>query len=112
MGWTIVRGVIAGLVVIGVSQLSKTSPRLGALLLTLPLVSLLAFIATWTTTGEIATIARLARETLILVPLGLPFFIPLALADRWRLPFWPAFLAGVLLATSAIAFWFWLGPKQ
>ena len=92
MGWTIVRGVIAGLVVIGVSQLSKTSPRLGALLLTLPLVSLLAFIATWTTTGEIATIARLARETLILVPLGLPFFIPLALADRWRLPFWPAFL--------------------
>ncbi len=112
MGWTIVRGLIAGLVVIGVSQVSKASPRLGALLLTLPIVSLLAFIATWTSTGEINTISRLARETLILVPLGLPFFIPLAMADRWRLPFWPAFVAGILLATLTITLWFWLGPKQ
>ncbi len=112
MGWTIVRGLIAGLVVIGVSELSKTSPRLGALLLTLPLVSILAFVATWSATGEISTIARLARETLFLVPLGLPFFVPLAFADRWRMSFWPAFSVGVLLATCAIALWFWLGPKQ
>ena len=112
MWWTIFRGAIAGVTVVAVSELANRYPRLGALLLTLPLVSILAFVATWTKTRELTTISQLARETLILVPLGLPFFVPLAFADRWRLPFWPAFLAGVLLASATIGLWFWLGPRR
>jgi hypothetical protein len=105
------RGVIAGVVVVGVTVLSNRSPKLGALLLTLPLVSILAFLSAWLGRGDLAGISRLARETLVLVPLGLPFFVPLALAQRLGLGFWTAFLAGFVLASLTIGLWFWLGPK-
>ena len=94
-----------------VAEVSGRLPLLGALLLTLPLISILAFIMTWTKEGEMTTITQLARETLVLVPLGLPFFIPFALSDRTGLSFWPSFVTGVMLASITIGFWFWLGPS-
>jgi hypothetical protein len=57
-------------------------------------------------------ISRLARETLILVPLGLPFFVPLAFAHRLGLGFWSAFVVGVALASVTIGLWLWLGPRS
>ena len=111
MWMLIARGIIAGVVVVGVAVLSNRYPKWGALLLTLPLVSILAFVATWQQRHDVSVIARLARETLVLVPLGLPFFVPLALADKWALGFWPAFLLGLMLAALTIGAWMWLGPK-
>jgi hypothetical protein len=108
----ILRGVIAGVVVVGVTVLSNRSPKLGALLLTLPLVSILAFLSAWYGRGDLNGISRLARETLILVPLGLPFFLPLALAERFGLGFWTAYIVGLLLASVTIGLWIWLGPKS
>ena len=105
------RAVIAGLVVAGVSELADRFPRLGALLLTLPIVSIVAFIAVWQKEQDMSTISRLARETLVLVPLGLPFFVPLAFSERLGLGFWSAFAAGVVLASVTIGLWFWLGPQ-
>lgn len=106
----LVKAIISAAVIVTVSEVSDRYPRLGALLLTLPLVSILAFTMTWTKSGEMGTITRLARETLILVPLGLPFFIPFAVANRTGLSFWPSFLAGVVLASITIGTWMWLGP--
>ncbi|HBN77290.1 MAG TPA: hypothetical protein DD473_16045 [Planctomycetaceae bacterium] len=105
------RAIIAGLVVAGVSELADRFPRLGALLLTLPVISIVAFIATWNKNQDLNTLSQLARETLILVPLGLPFFIPLAFSERLGLGFWSAFAAGILLASATIGLWFWLGPQ-
>ena len=105
------RAVIAGLVVAGVSELADRHPRLGALLLTLPFVSIVAFIAVWQKEQDVSTISRLARETLVLVPLGLPFFVPMAFSQRLGLGFWQAFIAGIMLASAAIGLWFWLGVE-
>lgn len=110
MGMTIFRGVVAGLIVIGVTELSAKSPRFGALLLSLPLVSIIAFTMTWLKFGDIGVISPLARETLILVPLGLPFFVPLAFSQRLGFSFWSAFVAGIVLATICIAAWFRFAP--
>lgn len=65
--------------------------------LSLPLVSILAFLLAWHRDHDLPAISRQARETLILVQLGLPFFVPLAFADRVGLGFWP--LAGTALGT-------------
>lgn len=106
------RAVIAGLVVAGVSELADRHPRLGALLLTLPIVSIVAFIAVWQKEHDVSTINRLARETLVLVPLGLSFFIPLAFSHRQGVRFWQAFVAGLTLTSVTIGLWFWLlGPE-
>ena len=109
MAILVLRGVVAGLVVVGVTELAGRFPKLGALLLTLPIVSVVAFIATWTKSHDLAVLARLSRETLIIVPLGLPFFLPLAFAEQLGLGFWPAMLVGLALASLLIGLWMWLG---
>ena len=103
------RAIIAGLVVAGVAELADRFPRLGALLLTLPIASIVAFVAVWNKEQELNAVARLARETLVLVPLGLPLFVPLAFSERLGIGFWPALVAGVILASATIVLWFWLG---
>ena len=112
MWMLIARGIIAGTVVVGVSLLADRYPRWGAFLLTLPLVSILAFVAAWHQGRDVASIASLARETLVLVPLGLPFFVPLAFADKWGLRFPSAFGLGLVLASITVGLWMFFGPKS
>jgi hypothetical protein len=107
----LIRFVIPVLIIAAVSELSRRAPRLGALLLTLPLISVLAFGAAWFKDHDLKAVSKLARETLILVPLGLPFFVPLAYADRLGLNFWSAMIAGLILASITIGLWFAYGPK-
>jgi len=104
------KAVVAAVVVVVVSEIADRYARLGALLLTLPVVSIIAFVFTWQETHAIEPIMKLARETMVLVPLGLGFFLPLAFARQLGLSFWPAFAAGVLLASVMIILWFWKGP--
>ncbi|MGE4000609.1 MAG: hypothetical protein AB7I48_10350 [Planctomycetaceae bacterium] len=108
----IIRAVIVAGIIVTVAEISGRFPRLGALLLTLPIVSILAFVMTWTNARDLPAITRLARETLVLVPLGLPFFLPLAFADKLGIGFWSAFTAGIVLASLTIALWFSFGPER
>jgi len=66
----LLRVIIPLLTILAVSQVSHRSPRLGALLLTLPLVSILAFGAVWSRDHDLKSLSQMARETLILVPLA------------------------------------------
>jgi len=59
----------------------------------------------WMQHRDLPAISKMARETLILAPLGLPFFIPLAAAHHFGWSFWPAFVAGVVLASATITAW-------
>ena len=106
-----IRFIIPALIILIVSELARRSPRLGALLLTLPLISILAFGGAWLKDHDLKSVSCLARETLILVPLGLPFFLPLAFAERFGLGFWTAMTVGFLMASTTIAVWFVHGPK-
>lgn len=108
----LLRGIVAGATVILVTELARRYPRVGALVLTLPLVSLIAFVASWTKEADLPAISRLARETLILVPLGLPFFVPLAFAETLRLGFWSAFGLGLLLAGTTIGAYFYVAGAK
>ena len=111
MWWIVVKTLIASGIIVAVSEVSQRLPRLGAIFLTLPIVSLIAFVMSWQQHRDLPSMSRLARETLVLVPLGLPFFVPLAFAERFGLDFWPAFLIGLALATVTIGLWLWLGPS-
>lgn len=109
---TLAKALFTTAIILAVSELSERRPRLGALLLTLPLMSILAFVMSWTKHHDLPAVSRMARETLILVPLGFPFFVPLAFAERWGLSFWSAFLIGVAAATCTILLWLRFGPAQ
>jgi len=103
--WNILRIAIVAVIIVAVAELSKRFPRAGALLLSLPLVSILAFVVAWLQHQDLPAISRLARETLVLVPLGLPFFVPIAFAERLGLGFWAAMTVGVALASLSLGTW-------
>ena len=107
--WTIARVATAAVIIVAVAELSKRSPRYGALLLSLPLTSILAFAFSWQQHHDMQAVSKLARETLVLVPLGLPFFIPLACAAHFGWSFWPAFVAGLVLASATVGLWLLFG---
>lgn len=109
--WNSVRVALVAITIVMVAELSKRYPRFGALLLSLPIVSLLAFLVSWFQHRDLSAISRLSRETLILVPLGLPFFLPLAFAERLHLGFWSAFAAGIVLASVTIGTWLLFAPQ-
>jgi len=111
MLWIIIRAVISAVIIVAVSEVAQRLPRVGALLLSLPLISILAFVMTWSNRHDLGTVSRLARETLVLVPLGIPFFIPLAFAHQLGLSFWPACLVGVILASISIGLWLTFAPS-
>lgn len=103
---------ISAVILVTVAEISQRLPRLGALLLTLPIVSILAFVMAWNRFHDLAAISRLARETLILVPLGLPFFVPLAFAGRLGLDFWPAFAIGLAFAGTTVGAYLFFAPQS
>lgn len=109
--WYVLRVALAAVIVVAVAELSQRAPRAGALLLSLPLISILAFLFAWFQHHDLPALSRLARETVILVCLGLPFFLPLAFSQRLGLGFWAALLAGVVLAASCVGSWLVLGPR-
>jgi len=109
--WNTLRVIIAALTVVLVAEISKRYPRWGALLLSLPLISILAFLFSWFQYHDMKAISKLARETLVLVPLGLPFFVPFAFAPRLGLNFWMSAAAGLLLAAVTIGAWLLFAPS-
>lgn len=111
MASLLLRVVVPVIIILAVSEVSRRSPRLGALLLSLPLVSVLAFGAAWFRDHDLKSLSSMARETLILVPLSLPFFVPLAFAERLGFGFWTATGAGLLLAGTAIGLWLAFAPR-
>jgi hypothetical protein len=110
--WNIIRVTVVAVIVVTVAEISRRYPRWGAILLSLPLVSILAFLASWFQHKDLPAISRVARETLILVPLSLPFFLPFAFAQRLGLSFWGAFSIGICITTMIIGTWVYFSPQQ
>ena len=106
----LIRVVLPVMIILAVSEVSRRMPRIGALLLSLPLISILAFSTAWY--RDIQSLSAMARETRILVPLGLPFFVPLAFAERLGLGFWAAIGIGLVLAGMTIGLWLAFAPAS
>ena len=102
------RGLGAGLIIVAVAEIARRSQRLGALILTLPIVIPAVFLVMYMRDRQLLPISRMSRETLILIPLGLPFFVPLAFAHKLNLSFWPAFGAGLGLVVVTVGLYLWL----
>ena len=74
----IIKTLLSALIIVVVNELSKRSTTLAALLLALPLVSLLAFTWEWTQSADPEHIANLSTETFWFVLPTLPMFLLLS----------------------------------
>ena len=93
------------------AELSKRFPRYGALVLSLPIVSILAFIMSWVQFHDLPATSKLAKETVILVLLGLPCFVPLIFARQLGLGFWSSISLGIVLACLTMGGWLLLASN-
>jgi hypothetical protein len=80
---------ITAIMVVAVSELAKRSSLLGAVLASLPLTSLLAFIWLYLDTGDKALVASLSSNIFWLVLPSLMLFVALPILLRCGLSFWP-----------------------
>ena len=103
----VVNGVIAGFVVIAVSEVARRYPRVAEVILAVPLVVFAVYAVMYLRAPDLAPISKMARQMLVLVPLSLTFFVPLAFADRLHLTFWPAYVIGLALVTVGVASYLW-----
>lgn len=92
---------ITAVVVVAVSEIGKRSSVWGAVLASLPLTSLLAFIWMYVDTGNSKDIAALSQGIFWLVLASLPLFVVLPLLLRSGLAFWPALTAACAVTVVA-----------
>src|SRR4051794_26406859 len=97
MLYLVVKALLSGVIVMIVSEIAKRSPALGALVASLPLVSVLGMIWLWRDTGDRERLAAHAQSTFWYVLPSLPMFLVLPLMLRHGAPFWLALGANVVL---------------
>jgi hypothetical protein len=97
MMYLVLKSLMSGIIIMAVSEIAKRSPALGALVASLPLVSLLAIVWLWHDTGDTKRIANHAEATFWYVIPSLPMFLAFPYMLRHGVGFWWALLAACAL---------------
>ena len=107
----IAKAALSGALILAISEIAKRSPAFGALVASLPLLSLLAFIWLWTDTRDTVRIAAQAEATFWLVLPSLPMFLVLPVLLRAGVSFWLTLVACCALTVVLYLLTVWLLPK-
>ena len=105
------KAIISGILIALASTIAKRYPGFGALIASLPLVSVLGMIWLWHDKPDAENMAVHAGATFWYVLPSLPMFllIPTLLRHGW--PFWAALTAGCVLTIGLYLAMTWIGPK-
>ena len=95
------RAALSGLIVAAVSTVARRYPAGGALIASLPLVSVLGMICLWHDKPDAENMAAHAEATFWYVLPSLPMFLLIPAMMRRGIDFWPALIAGCVLAILA-----------
>jgi hypothetical protein len=111
MLYLIVKAVLSGLLIAVASEVARRWPAWGALIVALPLTSVLAMVWLWRDTRDAAAVSALAEGAFWFVLPTLPMFllIPAMLRSGWS--FWAALAAGAVLTIALYLGMAWLAPR-
>ncbi len=84
----LLKALLSGAIVAAVSEIAKRTPAFGALVVSLPLTSLLAFIWFYRESGDQEAIASMSQSTFWFILPSLPMFLVLPMLLRGGLGFW------------------------
>jgi len=84
----VIKTVLTAIIVVAVSEIAKRSSFWGAVIVSLPLTSLLAFVWLYLETGNTQTIMALSHGIFWLVIASLPLFLILPALLRYGWGFW------------------------
>ena len=84
----IIKAIISGVLIVIISELASKNPGFGALIASLPLISIFAMVWMWLENKNINNIADHAEATFWLVIPSLPMFLIIAFLLRSNWNFW------------------------
>ena len=109
--YVLLKAAISGLIVAAASEIARRWPGWGALIVSLPLVSLLTFIWLWVDTREPQRIAELSQSTFWFFLPSMPLFLVLPLLLRSGMGFWPALLIVCAMTIALYGVMTLVGPR-
>ena len=110
--WQLVaKAVVAGIMIAAIAELGKRLPAMGALVASLPLVSVLGMIFLWHARPDAENMAVHAQATFWYVLPSLPMFLLIPLLLRGGVNFWIALAAGCVLTVVLYLLMVQLGPR-
>ena len=101
------KGLLAGSIVVAASEIAKRSAVFGALVVSLPLTSILAMTALYHDTRDASQVANFAESILWLVVPSLVLFIVLPIMIRRGWGFEVSLVAGVIATIAAYTLGVW-----
>lgn len=105
------KAAISGVLIAIASTLAKRYPGFGALIASLPLVSVLGMMWLWHDKPDAENMAAHAGATFWYVLPSLPMFLLIPMLLRHGMGFWIALAAGCALTITLYAAMTWLGPR-
>lgn len=111
MWYLVLKAAISGVLIAAASEMAKRYPGFGALIASLPLVSVLGMMWLWKDKPDAANMAAHAQATFWYVLPSLPMFLLIPALLKGGVGFWPALLLGCALTVILYALMNWIGPR-
>jgi hypothetical protein len=106
-----VKAALSGLIIATVSEIARRSPGVGALVASLPLISILGMMWLWRDTGDPARLAAHAEATFWYVLPSLPMFLVIPAMMRNGAGFWAALISGCVLTVALYLVMAFVAPR-
>jgi hypothetical protein len=111
MLYLLIKAAISGVIVAIVSEVAKRYPGFGALIASLPLVSVLGMIWLWRDKPDVPNMALHVQATFWFVLPSLPMFLLMPWLLRSGVSFWATVAIGCTLTIVLYLLMTWAGPK-
>lgn len=111
MLYFVIKVLITATVIVAISEIAKRSTVWAALLASLPLTSLLAFMWIYLESGDAQRVAQLSHSIFWLVLPSLPLFLLLPFLLRASVPFWASLALACATTALLYAAMLWVLPR-
>lgn len=110
--WTFAaKALLAGVIIAAIAEIGRRLPAMGALIASLPLISILGMIFLWHARPDAENMAVHAEATFWFVLPSLPMFLLIPVLLRQGYGFWTALAAGCVLTIALYLLMVQFGPR-
>ena len=111
MLYLIIKAVVSAIIIVIVSETARRNPATGAMIASLPLISVLGMVWLWRDTQDVARMAEHSTATFWYVLPSLPMFLMIPLLLKRGVGFWPALAVGCILTMFLYVLMAWAMPR-
>ena len=111
MVYLFIKAAISGVIIAIVSEVAKRNPGFGAMIASLPLISVLGMMWLWRDKPDAANMAAHVEATFWFVLPSLPMFLLMPLLLRNGMNFWVSLAIGCAMTVALYLGMTWLGPR-